>query len=99
MFQRLRGQSGSEQYCFQTGAFMHAMLAGATSVEAGMKPLMNLREEPLPPGAAWHGTWSSRLAGPSTGCARRWSTIRSCSWLGAGCAALATWPPMPTTFP
>lgn len=64
MFERLRGQSATEEYYFQTGAFMHAMLAGYTSFEAGMKRLMALLGEPLPTGADWHSTLLRRLAEP-----------------------------------
>ena len=64
MFERLRGQGATDEYYFQTGAFMHAMLAGYTSFEAGMKRLMALLGEPLPTGADWHGTLLRRLAEP-----------------------------------
>ena len=64
MFERLRGQSATEEYYFQTGAFMHAMLAGYTSFEAGMTRLMALLGEPLPTGADRHSTLPRRLAEP-----------------------------------
>ena len=67
MFDRLRGQSGTEEYYFQTGAFMHAMLAGYTAFEAGMKRLMGLLGEPLPQGSDWHSTLLLRLAEPVAG--------------------------------
>ena len=67
MFERLRGQSATEEYYFQTGAFMHAMLAGYTSFEAGMKRLMALLGEPLPTGSDWHSMLLRRLAEPVRG--------------------------------
>ena len=46
---------------------MHAMLAGYTSFEAGMKRLAGLLGEPIPTGADRHATLIARFSEPLTG--------------------------------
>ncbi len=56
-------QATSVDYA-HTMAFMHAMLAGYTSFEAGMKRLLSMLQEPLPTGSDWHIALVHRLAEP-----------------------------------
>ena len=62
IFDRLaRIAPGRDRYMV-TAAFMHAMLAGYTSFESGMKRLLLMMEEPLPTGGRSHADLVRRIS-------------------------------------
>ena len=60
------GVPGKERYR-QTMAFLHAMFAGYTSFEAGMKRLLSIVDEPLPKDAEWHKSLLRQVSNPVAG--------------------------------
>ena len=66
-FAQLKTASDDRERYFRRAAFMHAMLAGYTSFESGMRRLTGLLDEALPTGSDWHKTLIDRLATPIQG--------------------------------